>query len=234
MGPDQLDVYMKHFLVSFEERDQVLRPLAEGGQEAVGSMGDDTPMAVLSNQERSVYDYFRQQFAQVTNPPIDPLREAIVMSLETCIGAEKNIFEETADHAHRVILSSPVLSKRKFQRLIALDDEAFKSETFSLNYDVEQQNLDHAIHSICSAVEKSVLAGTVVIVLSDRGLESDKLLVPAAMATGAVHHHLIAKGLRCDCNIIVETGSARDSHQMAVLLGFGATAIYPYLSYSLL
>ena len=234
MESDELDVYMKQFIVSFEERDQVLRPLAEGGQEAVGSMGDDTPMAVLSKQERSVYDYFRQQFAQVTNPPIDPLREAIVMSLETCVGAEKNIFEETADHAHRVILSSPVLSKQKFERLIHLDESAFKSSVISLNYDAEKLSLEAAIKAICADVEAQVVNGTVVIVLSDRNLEQGKLLIPAAMATGAIHHYLIAKGLRCDCNIIVETGSARDSHQMAVLLGFGATAIYPYLSYAVL
>src|SRR6185295_100109 len=102
-----LKTYMKMYQVSFEERDQLLRPLAEGGQEAVGSMGDDTPMAVLSRQQRSLYDYFRQQFAQVTTPPIDPLREAIVMSLETCLGRELPVYDETPEHADRVILSSP-------------------------------------------------------------------------------------------------------------------------------
>src|SRR5690554_7864840 len=114
MESDDLLVHQKMFNVSFEERDQVLRPLGEGAQEAVGSMGDDTPMVVLSSKVRHVADYFRQKFAQVTNPPIDPLREAVVMSLETCLGAERNVFEETPEHANRVILSTPVLSPAKF------------------------------------------------------------------------------------------------------------------------
>ena len=124
----------KLFQVSFEERDQVLRPLAENGQEAVGSMGDDTPMAVLSGRVRSVYDYFRQQFAQVTNPAIDPLREAIVMSLETCLGAERNVFEETADHANRAILSSPVISPAKWRTIMNLDERpGFARHVIDLN-----------------------------------------------------------------------------------------------------
>ena len=122
MDKDQLAAYEKMFMVTFEERDSVLRVLAEDGQEAVGSMGDDTPFPVLSQTQRSVFDYFRQQFAQVTNPPIDPLREAIVMSLETCIGRERNLFEETAEHANRVVLNSPVLSERKFNALLSLDN----------------------------------------------------------------------------------------------------------------
>ena len=115
----ELDIYQKMFQVSFEERDQVLRPLAESGNEAVGSMGDDTPMAVLSRQERSLYDYFRQKFAQVTNPPIDPLRESIVMSLEVDLGPERNIFEQSVEHARRISLTSPVLSQAKFQTITA-------------------------------------------------------------------------------------------------------------------
>jgi glutamate synthase (NADPH/NADH) large chain len=127
-GIDEADlaVYMKMFQVSFEERDQVLRPLAESGNEAVGSMGDDTPMAVLSRQQRSLYDYFRQKFAQVTNPPIDPLREAIVMSLETDLGVERNLFHLGPEHADRVILSSPVLSQGKFNTLVNLDRPGFQ------------------------------------------------------------------------------------------------------------
>ncbi|NRB37014.1 MAG: glutamate synthase large subunit [Pseudomonadales bacterium] len=232
--PELLNVYMKQFQVSFEERDQVLRPLAESGQEATGSMGDDTPMAVLSEQQRSIYDYFRQQFAQVTNPPIDPLREAIVMSLETCVGAELNVFEETAAHAHRIILASPVLSKGKFDRLLAIDDDAFKHAIIELNYNPAEKTQEQALKDIIQEADKLVSEGIVQIVLSDRAISGDTLPVPALMATGAVHHHLIATGRRCDANIIVETASARDSHQIAVLLGFGATAVYSYLSYAVL
>ena len=132
----QLDIYQKMFQVSLEERDQVLKPLAESGNEAVGSMGDDTPMAVLSSRERSLYDYFRQKFAQVTNPPIDPLREAIVMSLEVDLGGEGNLFEETERQARRVSLTSPVLSQGKFESILALSESGLRVQTIDATYDV--------------------------------------------------------------------------------------------------
>ncbi|WP_299732028.1 glutamate synthase large subunit [uncultured Endozoicomonas sp.] len=230
-----LNVYQKMFMVTFEERDQVIRPLVESGQEAVGSMGDDTPMAVLSGRTRTVTDYFRQQFAQVTNPPIDPLRESIVMSLETCIGRELNLFQETPEHAARVILKSPVLSTSKFMDLMNVNHQhkSFESETIRLTYE-PAIGLRQAVVSICEQAEKAAQAGKVVICLSDRYIDQGLLPVPAAMATGAVHHHLIGKGLRSESNIVVETAAARDSHQFAVLIGFGATAVYPYLSYEII
>ncbi len=231
--PSDLLAYQKLFQVSFEERDQVLRPLAESGQEAVGSMGDDTPMAVLSKRARPLYDYFRQQFAQVTNPPIDPLREAIVMSLETCIGAERNVFEETAEHADRAILSTPILSHSKFANLLKIERPGYAHERLSLHY-APATGLRQAIVDLCEKAENAVRAGKVLMVLSDYGIEQDKLTIPAGMATGAVHHHLTEKGLRCDANIIVETATARDPHHFAVLFGFGATAVYPYLAYDVI
>ena len=232
---EELNRYMKQFSVSFEERDQVLRPMAEAGQEATGSMGDDTPMAVLSQHNRSLYDYFRQQFAQVTNPPIDPLREAIVMSLETCFGPESNIFEELPNHAKRIITTTPVLSTPKFQGLLDTDgDHSLPSEIFSLLFDPQETDLKTSIQTLCAAVEESVRSGTNLVVLTDRGIEKGKLPIHALMATGAVHHHLIKTGLRCSANILVETATARDPHQFACLIGLGATAIHPYLSYRLM
>ncbi|MBQ0778294.1 MAG: glutamate synthase large subunit, partial [Pseudomonas sp.] len=233
LSPEQLKQYMKMFQVTFEERDQVLRPLAENGQEAVGSMGDDTPMAVLSTRVRSVYDYFRQQFAQVTNPAIDPLREAIVMSLETCIGAERNVFEETADHANRAILSSPVISPAKWRTLMNLERPGFAHQRIELNAPADMP-LGEAVKVIAEQAEAAVREGKTLLVLTDRFISEGKLPVHAALAVGAVHHHLIAVGLRCDCNILVETATARDPHHYAVLIGFGATAVYPYLAYEIL
>jgi len=230
LDDEQLAVYEKMFQVTYEERDQILRVLAEAGQEAVGSMGDDTPMAVLSQMERSPYDYFRQQFAQVTNPPIDPLRETIVMSLETCIGAERNLFEETPEHAHRLLLESPILTEGKFKALLAVDDAAYANSVIDLNRD-ENLPLEQAIHAICDEAVAAVKAGKVVIVLSDRAIERGKLPAHALLATGAVHHRLIAEGLRCDANLVIETGTARDPHHFACLIGYGATAVYPYLAY---
>ncbi len=232
MDRDSLKTHMKMFQVTFEERDQVIRPLAENGQEAVGSMGDDTPMAVLSTRVRSVADYFRQKFAQVTNPPIDPLREAIVMSLETCIGSELNVFEETAEHAKRIILGTPVLSPAKFNSLME-NRLGFEQQTIRLQY-TEEQGLEAAIKAVCDEAEQAVTQGKVILVLSDRDLKQGELPINAFMATGAVHHHLVEKGLRCDSNIVVETGFARDPHHFAVLFGFGATAVYPYLAYQVM
>ena len=230
----QLPAYSKMFQVSFEERDQVLRPLAESGNEAVGSMGDDTPMAVLSRQHRSLYDYFRQKFAQVTNPPIDPLRESIVMSLETNLGREQNIFREGPAHAERIILSSPVLSVAKFNKLVNIDDRRFTCTRLELSYDPQQHKLQEAIDLLTGQAVAAVRDGRIILVLTDRGIEPGRLPVHSLLATGAVHHSLIEAGLRCHANIVVETASARDSHQIACLLGFGATAVYPYLVYGLL
>lgn len=231
---DHLESLQKYFQVSFEEREQVLSPLADSGNEAVGSMGDDTPMAVLSRSERSLYDYFRQKFAQVTNPPIDPLRESIVMSLETLLGAEQNVFEQTADHADRLILSSPVLSPDKFDRLMAVDSPRYPRVTIDLCYDPAEKNLQQAVRDVAAAAEDAVRGGDVILVLSDRAVEPGLLTVHSLLATGAVHHHLIKQGLRCDANLVIESGSARDSHQMACLFGFGATAVYPYMSFAVL
>jgi len=230
MESARLDVYEKLFGVSFEERDQVLRVLAEAGQEAVGSMGDDTPMPVLSTQERSLYDYFRQQFAQVTNPAIDPLREQIVMSLETCLGRERNLFEETPEHAARLMADSPVLSEEKFQQLMALDKDDYRTTTFDLNYD-PALGLEAAIRALCDQAVEAVRGGTVILMLSDRSVREESLPMHALLATGAVHHRLIREGLRCDANIVVETGTVRDPHHFAVLIGYGATAVFPYLAY---
>ncbi len=230
---DQLKQFMKMFQVTFEERDQVLRPLAEQGQEAVGSMGDDTPMAVLSQRVRSPYDYFRQQFAQVTNPPIDPLREAIVMSLEICLGAERNIFEESPAHASRVILTSPVISPAKWRALMNLQTPGFERHVIDMNYD-ESLGLEAAVRSMADQAEEAVRAGKTLLVLTDRNIAPGKLPAHASLVTGAVHHRLTEQGLRCDCNILVETATARDPHHFAVLVGFGASAVYPYLAYEVL
>lgn len=234
MTADEVHTHMKMFNVSFEEREQVIRPLGENGREPVGSMGDDTPMAVLSKQVRSPYEYFRQQFAQVTNPPIDPLRESIVMSLETCLGRERNVFEEGPQHARRVILTMPVLSANKFNKIRDNNIAGFEPISLDLNYDASRMGLKEAIVNICDAAEAAVRNGKSIIILSDAKIRQGFLPIHAALATGAVHHHLINKGLRTDANIIVETATARDPHHFAVLFGFGATAVYPYLVYRVL
>lgn len=230
MDAASLLTHQKLFNVSFEERDQVLRVLAEDGQEAIGSMGDDTPMAVLSRKVRSPYDYLRQQFAQVTNPPIDPIREAIVMSLNTVFGPERNLFEQTPAHARRIAVASPLLSKEAFDKLRSLSDPAFAAFTLDLHYDLASTSLEAALHALAGRAVAAVASGKVILVLTDRDVGSDRLPIHALFATGAVHHALIAAGLRCNANIVVETGTVRDPHHYACLIGYGATAVYPYLA----
>lgn len=229
----QVEAYQKLFQVSYEERDQVIRPLAETGQEAVGSMGDDTPMAVLSHKIRPVTDYFRQQFAQVTNPPIDPLRESIVMSLETCLGPEANLFKPEADHATRLILASPVLSPLKFQGVLHQENAQFRHQILHLGFDGDQ-DLKAVINKLLDEAEQASRDGVKILILSDRMLKPGQQTIPAVMATGAVHHRLVNKGLRCDTNIVLDSGAIRDPHQFAVAIGFGATAVYPYLCYEVI
>ncbi|MFL7034350.1 glutamate synthase large subunit [Vibrio lentus] len=231
---DTLKTYQKQFAMSNEESEQVLRVLGDMGQEAVGSMGDDTPMAVLSSKERLITDYFRQKFAQVTNPPIDPLREKHVMSLATSIGQEMNVFCETDGHAYRVTFDSPVLLYSDMQQLLQLNQKHYGHTILSMHYDPAEKDLEQAINDLCDRAVQDVRDGAVLVVLSDKGLEKGKLPVPAAMAVGAVQTRLADTNLRCDANIVVETATARDPHQFAVLLGFGATAVYPYLAYEAL
>ena len=226
---EDLRCHEKMFDISYEEREQVLRVLADAGQEAVGSMGDDTPLPVMSGRTRSLYDYFRQQFAQVTNPAIDSLREKVVMSLETCFGPELNLFEETLSHAVRLVSESPVLPHKKFEHLKAIDDPSYRPLYIDLNHD-EHRDLEEAVREIAAQAVQGVKDGNVLIILSDRDLAPGKAPVHALLATGAVHHALIREGLRCQANIIVETGTARDPHHFAALLGYGATAIHPYLA----
>ena len=233
MDEDTLAVFQKQFGVTFEERDQVLKVLAETENEAVGSMGDDTPMPVLSNRVRSLYDSFRQQFAQVTNPPIDPLRERLVMSLQTQIGRECNVFVPAPEHAAQIVMNSPVLSQRKFRQLVQSDAFGCSHVHIDLNFPEDMQ-IEEALEQICYRAEQGVRGGKLLVVLSDQNLREGHVPVHALAATGAVHHHLVKTGLRCDCNLLIDTATARDPHHFACLIGYGATAIYPYLAYQCL
>ena len=233
MDRDTLAIFQKMFGITAEERDEIIRVLAEDESEAVGSMGDDTPMPVMSHKIRSLYDYFRQQFAQVTNPPIDPLRESIVMSLSTQIGPECNVFVPLPEHARQIVLSSPVLSQRKLRQILASEDVVEANEFLDLQYE-PSEGLKSAILRLCDQAETAVREGKLVLLLSDRYLQQGKLPMHALLATGAVHHRLVETGLRCKCNMLVETGTVRDSHHFATLIGYGATAVYPYMAYQTL
>ena len=230
---DTLATYQKMFNMSREELNDVISVLAKAEQEAVGSMGDDTPMPVLSRKVRSLFDYFRQQFAQVTNPPIDSLRERIVMSLQTNIGRETSLFDIGPEHADHVIMNSPVLSQRKLRQLLGPDMFGDSHAFIDLNMPKDLP-IPQVLDDICAQADQAVADGKLIIILSDRYLKEELQPVHALLATGAVHHHLVRKGQRCAVNIIVETGVARDAHHIACLIGYGATAVYPYLVYQCL
>jgi glutamate synthase (NADPH) large chain len=231
MDRSTLSLYQKMFNVTQEEREDIIRVLAQDENEAVGSMGDDTPMPVLSHQVRSLYDYFRQQFAQVTNPPIDPLRESIVMSLQTQIGPECNIFVPAPEHARQVVLGSPILSQRKLRQILAIEEVTH--EFLDLQYE-PAEGLQSAIRRLCAQAQSAVREGKLVLLLSDRYLVKGRVPAHALLVTGAVHQHLVTSGLRCKCNLLVETGTAREPHHFACLIGYGATAVYPYMAYQVL
>ena len=226
---DELHCYQKLYGLSREERETVLKVIAELEAEATGSMGDDTPVAAMSRQVRPLFDRFRQGFAQVTNPPIDPLREKLVMSLVTQIGPEGNVFELKAENAKQVLINSPILSQRKLRQLLALP-QFVGTPRFDLMY-APEQGLEAALRTLCEAVAQAVRSGCALVFLSDRYPRREQLPIHALLATGAVHAYLIDQGLRCQCNIVVETATPRDPHQFACLVGFGATAIYPWLAY---
>ncbi|MCO6515945.1 MAG: glutamate synthase large subunit, partial [Snodgrassella sp.] len=228
---DRLLVYQKLFGYDIEELESVVRVLGENGQEAVGSMGDDTPFAVLSQRPRVLFDYFRQYFAQVTNPPIDPLREKHVMSLNTSIGREMSVFFEAEGMSHRVNFQSPVLLYSDMQQLLQLSAEYYQHHHLDAVYNPNEISLKEALVRLCDEAVAAVRNGAVLLVISDRNVSRDAMPIPAVLSVGAIQQRLVETNLRCDANIIVETASARNPHHFAVLIGLGATAVYPYLAY---
>ncbi len=220
------------FGYSAEELSLLLKPMAESAQEPVGSMGDDAPLAVLSRLPKLLSSYFRQQFAQVTNPPIDPIRERLVMSLTSKLGYRRNWFDETPEHAKQVELQSPVLFDEELKQLCSLEDPAFQSATLPVLFQAREgeDGLVRALHQLCNAAERAADEGKCLVVLSDRGVSKDNIPVPMLLAVGAVHNHLVQQNKRLKLSVVAETGEPRDVHHFATLIGYGANAVNPYLA----
>ncbi|KAG2445645.1 hypothetical protein HXX76_000255 [Chlamydomonas incerta] len=216
-----------------ENAQMVVESQAQTGVEPTYCMGDDIPLAVLSDKPHMLYDYFKQRFAQVTNPPIDPLREGLVMSLEMRLGARGNLLNPGADSYKQVLLDSPILLESEMQAIST--DKVLGSKTFKLFFEAGKPGaMEAALKKLCTDVEAAVKAGCQCVVLSDRpdgGMDSGKAPIPALLATGAVHHHLIRTALRSDTSIVVDTATCYSTHHAAMLIGFGAHAICPYLGY---
>ncbi|MCF3627631.1 glutamate synthase large subunit [Thalassospiraceae bacterium LMO-SO8] len=216
-----------------------LDPMAEKGEDPVGSMGRDIPLAMLSDKPRMLYDYFFQNFAQVTNPPIDPIREELVMSLVSFIGPRPDLLDLGSGGTHkRLEVDQPILSNTDLERIRRIEnhvDGSFKTYTLDICYQntgPNRQTMAQAVDRICQKAEKVVREqGYNIIILSDRGLDADNIAIPALLATGAVHHHLIRQGLRTEVGLVVETGEARRVHDFCLLAGYGAEAMNPYLAF---
>jgi glutamate synthase (NADPH) large chain len=215
-----------------EELKVILSPMGETGYEAVGSMGADTPLAVLSKQSQHISNYFKQLFAQVSNPPIDPIRERLVMSLFTRIGESHNILAESPRHTRQIHISQPVLLNEDLEKIKHLEDEGYRTVTLNAHFEADHKpgRLLEALNQLCKEAEGSIYVGKNIIIISDRNCSENKAPIPSLLAIGAVHHHLVKKKLRTRAGLVVEAGDIRETHHFATVIGYGASAVNPYLA----
>ena len=225
-------VLQRAFGYTADELKMILTPMADAGEEPAGSMGNDTPLAVLSRRPQLLFSYFRQLFAQVTNPAIDPIREKLVMSLGMNLGPQKNLLDETDEHAKQIRITQPVLTERAMSALRSVTDPDLRAVTLPALFAIDSgaPGLERAVVELCRAASREVARGCGLLVLSDRGISADHAPIPAALAVAAVHHHLIRVGLRWRVSLIAETGEAREVSHLALLIAYGASAVYPYLA----
>ncbi|PSR23330.1 MAG: glutamate synthase large subunit [Sulfobacillus acidophilus] len=219
------------FGYTYEELDKVIQPMALEGVERTGSMGVDTPLAVLSTRPQLLYQYFKQLFAQVTNPPIDAIREEVVMGLETTIGSEGNLLHPGPKACHQITLDTPILTNREFYKLVHIDELGYRSRTLPILYPVHSggAGLEKSLDNLCALADSAIAEGVNILVLSDRGHNRTHAPIPALLAVSALHHHLINVGTRMQVAIVIESGEPREVHHFALLIGYGASAINPYL-----
>ncbi|MGK7345190.1 MAG: glutamate synthase large subunit [Candidatus Nitrospinota bacterium M3_3B_026] len=236
--PDHGAMIQRQKLFGYTKEDLriLLAPMANDGKEPIGSMGSDTPLAVLSDKAHPLFNYFYQLFAQVTNPPIDSIREESVMSLVTFVGPQKNLLSETPESCRVIELPHPVLTEEEVEKLRAVDKSHFQATSIPMVFKAGEGEgrLKKALDRICAHASEAVEEGYNVIILSDREADSDHAAIPSLLAVSAVHHHLIREGTRARCGIVVETGEARETHHFALLLGYGASGVCPYLAFETL
>ena len=239
LDPQTRTVRMQCLGYTHEEVHKLLIPMGTDGYEATGSMGNDAALACLSDQPRLLCDYFKQLFAQVTNPPIDPIREELVMTLECCIGPERNLLEATPEHAHRLRLAQPVLTNEQLLQLKELEHRGWKSRVIDITFQRHAEGgpteaLHNALDRICRRATQAIDQGDSLVILSDRAVSADRVAIPALLACGAVHHHLVRDGTRTRIGIVIESGEVREVHHHCLLIGYGADAINPYLAFECL
>ncbi len=237
-GPAHQTVLQRQvaFGYTFEDLRILMLPMARDGAEAVGSMGTDTPLAVLSNRPQLLFNYFKQLFAQVTNPPVDCIREEIIMSTETAIGSERNLLQPAPEHARLIELKSPILTNEEFAKLKHLDLPGFKSITLPILFKAADgpAGLEKAMDQLCAKVSRAIAEGFNVVVLSDRAISAQWAPIPSLLAVGGVHHHLIREGTRTRVGLMLESGEPREVHHFSLLISYGCGAINPYLAFETL
>jgi len=223
----------KVFGYTFEDQRFILGPMANDGVQPLGSMGNDVPLAVLSHQPQLLYSYFKQLFAQVTNPPIDPIREEIVTSTETMLGTEGNLLDPQPESCRMIKLDGPLLSNEELEKLRHVDRPGFKATTLPILFPVADGagGLEKAMSVLCHAADKAIAGGANILVLSDRGVSKELAPIPALLASAGLHHHLIREGTRTRIGLVLESGEPREVHHFALLIGYGCGAINPYLAY---
>ncbi|MBL8992332.1 MAG: glutamate synthase large subunit, partial [Spirochaetia bacterium] len=232
LSPNAETILKRQKLFGFTQEDLriIIKPMMENAEEAIGSMGTDTPLAILSDRSQNLYNYFYQLFAQVTNPPIDPIREETVMSLISFVGHQGNLLKETPEHCHLIELPQPILTNADLERLRWVDTKGFQARTIPIVFQAEEGlgNLQKVLARVKRKVSEAIDEGYKIVVLSDKPSDSGHAPIPALLAVSAVHHHLLAEGTRTRCALIVETGEAREIHHFALLLGYGASAVNPF------
>jgi len=232
--PANLERLQAAFGFTREELQYTMRPMADEAKEPTWSMGDDAPLAVFDRFPKPAYNYLKQKFAQVTNPPIDPIREELVMSLDTFVGPRRNLLEETPEHARVLHLASPLMIDEEIDAVRSLDNSHFAARTLQALWPVREgpDGMVRALDRLCAEASCAVDEGKNIIIISDRGVDADVAPVPMLLAVGAVHHHLIREGKRMRASIIAETADARNVHQIACLIGYGASAVNPYIAFA--
>jgi glutamate synthase (NADPH/NADH) large chain/glutamate synthase (ferredoxin) len=209
----------------------LLAPTAAKGEEPIGSMGNDNALAVLSDHQPPLFNYFKQLFAQVTNPPIDPIRESIVMDHGTGVGSERNLLDETPEHAHQLAMQTPLLFDREIQQLRHVDSSVFKAHTVDITWPVSEgpDGMLKALERACADADAALADGVNILILSDRAVSPERAPIPSLLAVGGVHHHLVREGTRLQTGLVLESGEPREVHHFATLIGYGCSAINPYL-----
>lgn len=221
---------------SLEDLKVLLLPMATEGKEPIGSMGNDTPLAVLSNQSPLLYSYFKQLFAQVTNPPLDAIREDLVTSMKTTIGSEGNLFDESPEQARLISLDQPILTNEALQQIKEVDRDNLNARVISMLFPVEEGawSMERRLEEIFFEASKAIGEGVTILVLSDRGMDRDHMSVPSLLVTAGLHHHLVREGTRTRVGLVVETGEAREVQHFCLLAAYGAGAVNPYLAFETL